>query len=721
MQVRAMKGVEAVRHRSPGGEPELGIWLSLDTLLTLPVGAPAQLELWRGLLAGLGPSDGSSGDECRVALLAALCAGEPLQGCHSLEAGSWQEGRRAWQSALEHHGQLLALRPAAATAATAQLMEGLVQMLARLDQALTHRQWRPPASPRENAQAHGIAAELLLAIHGLGGPLPAWFAVVEEGLLRRGALALLLQADGACRRQGIALLLRLAQQHLPVPAWLPARLELAVLSLLADLDQSSHPAADLQALVGVLTPLGMLVGDSHLRLQVQDALALADGCLALDAEVIDPWEVASLEVQPRGAAVEPHRLTALVRDWLDDHPASELPVELHLVWIPGARPLPHSPGQLALNLAAVVPDGGSALLQLEPVLAAFFEPLVEAGRGQGWRLGQPIASLMSSLRQFWSAGGSLTGPDCRALAAAQGLWQRWGGPELLGAHPLPPGWPPARLEPGCCLVQPSPVQLAGLRSWLLDRQRMEQALALIRRHHHDPAFMAQSGCGPDPDGWAAVPALCALHVAEGFYAATSAPLASLRAWAEPSLDLLAQSQWLLDAQQPTGSWWAVLQGLVQVHSRLPELVAWPEDERFYQLLAGQEVVVVSPLAGLLEDQHRSGRAFGLFADLVIEPYGLRCVSAPASLYPDRPHQGFEASLAAGLEAVEVLARQRPFSVFLCAAGAYDLPLCLGVRERYGATCVAMGSSLHARFGIEQPISQHWRRGQRRSDRWRRIS
>jgi hypothetical protein len=707
-----MKGVEAVRHQPLGGEPELGIWLSLDSLLELPLPASAQLELWRRLLAELGPSDSSAQDECRVALLAALCEQEPLQGCHSLERGSWQEGRGAWQAALEHHGQLLALRPATATAAMARLMEGLIQMLARLDQALTHRQWRPPASPRENAEVHGLAAELLLAIRGLGGPLPAWFAVVEEGLLRRGALALLQQADGECRRQGIALLLRLAQLQ-PVPEWLPARLELAVLSLLADLDQSSHPAADLLALVAVLAPLGSLVEAPQIRLQVQDAMVLAEGCLAL--------EVASLQEQPRGTAVEPEQIKVLVRDWLDDHPASELAVELDLVWIPGARPLPHSPGQLALNLAAVVPDGGSDLPQLELVLAAFFEPLVAAGRGHGWRLRQPATSLLSSLRQLWSAGGSLTGPDCRVLAAAQGLWQRWGGPGVLGAVQLPPGWPPARLEPGCCLVQPSSVQLACLRSWLLDRERLEQALALIRRHHHDPAFMAQAGGSRDPDGWAAVQALCALHVEEGFYAATSAPLASLRAWADSCLALLAQSQWLLDLPQPMGSWWAVLQGLVQEHSRLPDLVVWPEDERFYQLLAGQEVVVVSPLAGLVEEQHSSGRAFALFVDLAIAPYGLRCVAAPASLYPERPQRGFEASVAACLEAIEVLARQRPFSVFLCSAGAYDLPLCQAVRERYGASCVAMGTSLHARFGIEQPVSQHWRSGQRRSDRWRRIS
>ena len=720
MQVRVMKGVEAVRHRPRGAEPELGIWLSLDTLLELPLVAAARLELWRSLLGALGPGHGSAEDECRVVLLAALCEQGPVEGCRSLESGSWDEGRRAWQAALDHHRQLLALRPAAARAARQRLMEGLIQMLARFDQALTHRLWRPPASPLENAQAHGFAADLLLQINELGAPVPPWFGVVQEGLLRRGALALLGQADGGMRRQGLALLLRLAQLE-PAPEWLPARLELAVLSLLADLDQSSHPAADLQALIGALAALGELVDDPDRRLHLENALALAEGCLALEAEAIDSWEGESPQGQPRPVAADPEQLKALVCDWLEDHPASDTAVELGLVWIPGARPLPHSPGQLALNLAALVPDGGLDLQFVEALVAAFFEPLVASGRHQGWLLRPPAASLLTSLQHLWGAGAALTGPDCRVLAAAQGLWQRWGGPGLLAALPLPPGWPPAALEPGCCLVQPSAVQLAGLRSWFLEREQLEQALALIRRHHHDPAFMEQSGASRDLEGCAALQALCALHVEEGFYAATSAPLASLRAWAEPSLALLAQAQLLLDPQQPMGSCWAVLQGLVQEHNRLPQVVMWPEEERFYHLLAGQEVVVVSPWAPLVEEQHRSGRAFALFVDLAIAPYGLRCVTAPASRYPERPDQGFEASLASCLEAVEVLARQHPFSVFLCAAGAYDLPLCQAVRDRYGASCVAMGSGLHARFGLEQPLTQQWRRSQRRSDRWRRIS
>ena len=214
--------------------------------------------------------------------------------------------------------------------------------------------------------------------------------------------------------------------------------------------------------------------------------------------------------------------------------------------------------------------------------------------------------------------------------------------------------------------------------------------------------------------------LCALHRQEGFYASHAAPLASLQAWAESSLALLGRSQLLVAAEPWLGSWWAVLQGLALQQSRTPELVQPPEDARLYELLAGQEVLLVSPLAELVEEQHRSGRAFTLFRDLPIAPYGLRTLAPPASCHPARPHRGFEASLAACLEAVEVLARQRPFTVFLTAAGIYDLPLCQAVRERHGASCLALGPAIHARFGIDQAGSPPWRVAQRRADRWRRI-
>lgn len=713
-----MKGVEAVRQSLAGADPQLGLWLGLETVLQLPLPEATRIALWSCLLQNLEPGAGDAADDardaCRAALLAALIEAELLEACACLETAAWQEGRRRWQAAIADHALLLRLRPAAASA-TVGLVDGLIQVLARLDQALTHRQWSPPESPRENAMVHGHAAELLHQLDGLDQPLPEWYPVVAEGLLRRGAQALLQQASAPARRQGIALLLRLAQQAPEVPAWIPLRLEQALLALVADLHQSSDPAVDLQALLQALSALGALAMNGADSDAIDQSLALAKGCLDLHPEVAQSWDDLLEPGDPEaGCRVDAKALRALVHEWLEDHPAVDQPVTLELVWIPGARPLPHGAGQLALNLAALLPDDDQR--SLEPALAAFFEPLLQARRAQAWRLRQPLISLLESLRHAWMAAVALSGAECDRLAAAERLWQRWAGPAVLAAPRLAESWPPATLEPGALLVAPSAVQLRALRCWLLEPGPLHDGLEVIRRHHHDPRFLQERAAGAgDP-----LDALCALHLQEGFYASTAAPLQSLQTWAEDTLSTLLLSQWLLEPQPATGAWWVVVQGLVQRLNRLPDLVAWPGEDVFYRWLAGQEVVLVSPLAAAVEAQHRSGRAFALFHDLPIAPYGLRVLPAPASCYPDRPAQGFEASLTTMLEAVDALARQGSFGVFLSVAGAYDLPLCRAVRDRHGAACIAIGPSLHARFGIESAGSPDWSGPRRRPDRWRRI-
>ena len=718
MQERAMKGVEPVRHRCADGTARAGIWLSLESLLALPLSPAAELELLAALLEPLPSGAGPESDACRAALLAALWEGELRQACGSFETAAWQQGRAQWQAAVAHHHELQELLPEAA--APNGLLDGLIQVLARLDQALTHRQWRPPASPLDNAQAHGIAAELLQQIRDLDRPLPSWYAVVEEGLLRRGGLALVQQASGVCRRDGLALLLRWRQRQTAQPEWLTACLEQAVLSLVADLPQSSHPIADLQALVVSLTALPAVGSGSERQAAVQESLALARGCLTLAAAAHQPLAVRESLGLERGAVIAPAEIRQLVREWQEDHAAPLSPVGLELVWIPGARPLPHGQGQLALNLAAVVPQSSGDPALVEQVMAAFFEPLLQIPVDRLWQQRHSTPTLLSSLSHLWAGGGVLSASECQLLALAQEQWQHWGGPGRLGAEQLPAQWPPARLEPGCCLVQPSALQLAGLRCWLQARPELGPALAEIRRRHHDQVFLQQQAACAAGDRGDVLETLCALQLEEGFYGSNTAPDHSFQAWAQSSLQLLSGSELLLDPQLPIGSWWALLQGLAQGWGRLADLVAWPSDEQFYGLLAGQEVVLVSPLAALAEEQHRSGRAFQLFLDLPIAPYGLRTLEPPASLYPQRPHQSFEASLDACLESLAAMAGESPFKVLLTAAGVYDLPLCDAVRQRYGASCVAIGPAIHARLGIDQACSRHWRSGQRRADRWRRI-
>lgn len=716
MHVRVMKGVRAVLNSTSGGASQPGVWVSLPMLLELPLTPSLRLELLRWLLAqlesgsaALPAAEGKARDDCRAVLLVALEQAELSHAQQQLEAGAWREGRCAWEAALAHHHQLQQLDPAAL--GMSRLMDGLIQLLACLDQALTHRHWQPPASPLENAEAHAHAGALLQQIRDLDRPRPPWFAVVEEGLLRRGAQALLQQPSARWRREGLVLLLRLGRLHPPMPDWLAARVERVVLGLLEDLDQSSHPQADLQALVESLHGLDELVADDQpRRAAVQELMALAQGCLLLAAEARQPQGLCDGPDPSWGAATDPDAIRELVQDWLALQPPLAGAITLELVWIPGARPVPHGPGQLALNLAALPSECLDTPQLLEQQLAALWDPVRQSRPRQDWQLRAASASLLASLGQCWASGGALSWADCRLLARAQELWT--GGVDAAHLE--------ASLAPGCCLVQASATQLAALRCWLLQRDQLEPALVEIRRHHHDSAFMQQQSARAIAGSAAPLETLCALHLQEGFYASVTAPMGSLEFWAQACLLALAQGQMLVDPKRSSASWWAVLQGLVQAHNRLPALVVWPEEQRFYQLLAGQEVVLVSPHADLLNEQHRSGRAFGLFRDLEILPYGLRTLAAPQSRYPERPLQGFEASLMVCLEALEALARQQPFSVFLSVAGAYDLPLCQAVHDRYGASCVAIGPSLHARFGIDEPCSHGWRSEQRRADRWRRI-
>lgn len=114
----------------------------------------------------------------------------------------------------------------------------------------------------------------------------------------------------------------------------------------------------------------------------------------------------------------------------------------------------------------------------------------------------------------------------------------------------------------------------------------------------------------------------------------------------------------------------------------------------------------------MEAHHRTGLAFELFTDLVIQPYGLRCIEAPVSVYPNRPGGGFEDSLDRTLEQIERAYRQKPFAVFTAACGAYGLPLCEAVKQRYGVSCVYVGNLMHAYFGVLQRTSLDWRASSR---------
>ncbi|PSB36489.1 hypothetical protein [Aphanothece minutissima] len=261
--------------------------------------------------------------------------------------------------------------------------------------------------------------------------------------------------------------------------------------------------------------------------------------------------------------------------------------------------------------------------------------------------------------------------------------------EEEGPGPAPAAALPAvEWRPGTLVVELDPLELQLLQRAEGPAEILEEALAELRRRHHDSDFWGAAAVeGPEPAD--TLELLRRFEREAGFYATTHAPLESLRQWARPALQALLQAQvWsgdgaTLELWQPWGQ---------AGQRRQP-----PGGTALLERLGGGEVVLVGEgpeAVAALQEAHRAGRLFAGGA------FGLRCLAVPESRHPQRPAAGFEHSLEVLVTAVEALYQERPFTVLLAGGGAYRLPLVQAIGSRYGVLAVALASPLAAWLGAE---------------------
>lgn len=245
-------------------------------------------------------------------------------------------------------------------------------------------------------------------------------------------------------------------------------------------------------------------------------------------------------------------------------------------------------------------------------------------------------------------------------------------------------------RPGALVVELDALELQLLGHAEGPAETLEEALAELRRRHHDSDFWGAAAVQGVPRLPDALEVLRRFELEAGFYATTQAPLESLRQWARPALQALLQAQvWSVDATthdlwqhwgQP-GQW------------RQP-----PRGSELLERLSGAEVLMVGEgpeATEALLEAHRAGRLFPGGA------FGLRCLAVPQSRHPQRPAAGFEYSLEDLVAAVEALYQERPFTVLLAGGGAYRLPLAQAMLSRYGVLAVAGATGLAAWLGGHQ--------------------
>ena len=646
------------------------MWLSLEKLRELPLSSEVRLALLEDLQAS--PLPGTP-----LAQVLGEMAELRLRACEE----AYQ--RQAWSEALDHHDGLLELvdrlvdlAPGHRDAFWGRYGELLAFFTVAVHGDVTHQQ----ADVTQRARRADLAWQMAQRLRRAGDlPIqpPDWLAVHEEQLVQNGVLLcsdLLTTAQPSedppwddLHQRTVDLVLHLQNLLDPPPEWLEQMLrkliERQVSAVMAvdppDPTQLAGLLANLEALpVGadraepfavaltrVRLSLDLLAPELRLSAQPAEPRAAADGAAV-------PLEAAEAAPDPRVPAVAEENGVA------------------ELVWLEGG------------DEAGGEKQGSPLQLDLQPLLEVAFEQIDEALDDFCWHLPKgsralPAATALSrALDPRWRTGLRLEVPAFERLAYLAASWQRRLAERL---EPLPQhDWRYG------LLVELAAGELDVLQPLLAAPQQLEPVMAQLRREHHQESLWQQRQEVP----WMQCPppleALRRLHVDGGFYARSHEPMQSLRSWGREVALALAEAELWTDDAGCLGRWLAVAQELVlSQQGPGPELGRPPLPEQLLGDRGGLEVIYVGDGAAAVQEAHRAGRCFRG------QPFGLRVLEGPQSLWPARPSGGFEQSLAVLLENVDALYRQRPFDVLLADCGAYRLPLLRAVHQRYGVA--AMGS------------------------------
>lgn len=169
-------------------------------------------------------------------------------------------------------------------------------------------------------------------------------------------------------------------------------------------------------------------------------------------------------------------------------------------------------------------------------------------------------------------------------------------------------------------------------------------------------------------------------------------------WAETYLDgiraLDVLAVWHNAGEKEVAAEYAAEATLVEMRSLEP----YYHDEPWSSVLEGRRIVVVTPFADSIAQQHRDARGADLFpgSPSVLPPFELALVRAPfsAGLVPPT-HSDWHSALDDLKERVAA----STFDVCLVGAGAWSLPLCAFVRNELRRPGIHLGGALQILFGV----------------------
>ena len=502
-----------------GGEP--GVWVPLRILRQLELPFPAYQRLISSLRrqAGAAPGDDP--------LLAELTESSAAALREALE-------RRALDEALAAHDQLLgqvielaAARPAVAGVLWQRYGDLLGQLTIQVHERVLPREGETADFDAAERAADGALCLRIAGIleHAVAHPweVPFWLPVMEQQLVQHGALAWQqrMATDPAAAGPCLDLFLRLSQLLDPLPEWVEKACRSAMTAVI---EQLPPPGA-------------MTEEDLSLLIERVSRLPVApQQRQAFDAALLRARFSLELLQQGRGTGggAAAAGLEVVEAEWLAEE------------GLGAAASLP----PLRLMASAADPADSPEVFSLEPYLdgdvegAAAMEGFLQAWQGSDRPACHPITSLLDSLD---SLGLPLGDEALMVLRRAAALWQERLAPQI-------PPLPAVEWGAGGLVVELDPLELMVLRHAGTAAEPLEDALAELRRRHHDASFWEAAPVDPFPAMPDALEVLRRFEAEAGFYATTHAPLESLRQWARPALQALLQAQ-LWSADPATQGLW----------------------------------------------------------------------------------------------------------------------------------------------------------------------
>ncbi len=270
-------------------------------------------------------------------------------------------------------------------------------------------------------------------------------------------------------------------------------------------------------------------------------------------------------------------------------------------------------------------------------------------------------------------------------------------------------WPPG------LFVRYGNVELRVLENWIFHHDTLIEIEKSIRRNLASDEYMYSKPT--TRNNWLSSSDIAfnlrSLMTNAGYYPSLEDDN-SLETWCRSYYDALKHATALFPYQGSYPFFFSIQEQLYS-ENKFMHYVPFPNIHSFYHMLAGENVLFITPFAEQINALYASGQLYHLYTDITIPQFDLLALPSFLSTYPNRPHQSWRATFELLKQQIDDVFEKKTPTLFFVSAGCYGLPLADYVYTTYGITSVHYGNFINTLFGISQQCSENFM-SQRRIDK-----